>query len=212
MHRGAETPLGLGQQVGTVGVHHHVLGSGQERHRQGRQGEQLGRRRRRQAGHQPQQPAQGQLGEHQPAPAPAQEGRLEAVHEGRPEELEGVGNAHQAEEADGGQVDAVHRQPGLHGLAGEGQGQAGGEAQHQDGGQAPGPAQTGAGGKDRGLGHAQSRPRRQMARLARKLGSSVTSLPSSKAFSSRMAMPFSSHRAWKSAMVKKRTLGESYHW
>jgi hypothetical protein len=69
-------------------------------------------------------------------PAAAQEGGLEAVHEGRPEELEGIGHAHQAQEADGGDIHPVHREPGLHGLAGEGQGQARGEAQEEDGGEA----------------------------------------------------------------------------
>ena len=34
-------------------------------------------------------------------------GQLEAVHQRRPQELEGVGQADQAEEADGRQVDAL---------------------------------------------------------------------------------------------------------
>ena len=59
-------------------------------------------------------------------------GRLEAVHQRRPQELEGVGQADQAQEADGRDVDAFDAEPGLHRLAGQRQRQARGEAEHGD--------------------------------------------------------------------------------
>ena len=57
-----------------------------------------------------------------------------------------------------------------------------------------------------------ARPSRYTAMLALRLRSSVTMLSPSKPRRSRNRMPCSAHRASKSAMVKKRTLGELYHW
>ena len=88
---------------------------------------------------QQQRGGQGQLRQHQPAAPPAEQRQVEAVHQRRPQELEGVGQADQAEEADRRHVQAFHAEPGLHRLAGQRQRQAGSEAQHQHHGQ-PAPA------------------------------------------------------------------------
>ena len=50
-------------------------------------------------------PRQHQLRQHQPAAPPAEPRQVEAVHQRRPQELEGVGQADQAEEADGRHVE-----------------------------------------------------------------------------------------------------------
>ena len=51
-----------------------------------------------------------------PRAAPSQADRIKAVEQGRPEKLEGVGQAHQREHADGGEVDAFGTQPCRHHL------------------------------------------------------------------------------------------------
>ena len=79
---------------------------------------------------------QRQLRQHQPAAAPAEPRQIEAVHQRRPQELEGVGQADQAQEADRGDVQPVHAQPGLHRLAGQRQRQARREAEQRDDDQA----------------------------------------------------------------------------
>ena len=70
--------------------------------------------------------------DHQPAATPAEPRQVEAVHQRRPQELEGVGQADQAQEADGGHVEPFDRQPGLHRLPGERQRQPRRKAEHGD--------------------------------------------------------------------------------
>jgi hypothetical protein len=111
-------------------------------HRQGQQREGAQRFARRRGGQGQQRHRQRQLREHHPAAPPPATGQVEAVHQRRPDELEGVGQAHQGEEADVGDRQTVHRQPGLHGLPGECQRQARREAQRGHGQQPVQPSQA----------------------------------------------------------------------
>ena len=106
------------QQVGAVGVDDDVLRGGHEGHeyREQRKGARGGARGR--GGEREQHGGERELREHEPAAAPAEQRPVEAVHQGRPQELEGVGQADQAEEADGGDVEPFDAEPGLHALQG----------------------------------------------------------------------------------------------
>ena len=59
--------------------------------------------------------------DHDPAAAPAEKRRKVAIQQGRPQELEDVGQTHERIESDGLQVDAFGGQPGLKGKSGSGQ-------------------------------------------------------------------------------------------
>ena len=131
--RAAQAALGGCQQIGAISIDHHILRGGKKGHPQRHPGEGQRCGFRVGAGHSPENRRQQELREHQPAAPSAQDGRLEAVQQRRPEELEGVRHPHQAQEADGGDIHALHAQPRLHGLAGQRQGQAGSEAEKEDG-------------------------------------------------------------------------------
>ena len=156
VERRAEPALGGAQQVGAVGVDHHVLRRRHERHRQRQQRKGLQRVLRRRGGQQQQREREPELCHHQPAaPAPEPRQQLEAVHQRRPQELEGVRQADQAQEADGRDVDALDAQPRLQRLAGQRQRQPRCEAEHADDEQAV----CGDRARSHGRNHRQGRHR-----------------------------------------------------
>ena len=134
--RRAEAALGRVEHVGAVGVDDDVLRGREKGDQPGEQREGADRVARRRRGQPPQRRRQGELGDDEPAAAPPEPGRLEAVHERRPQELEGVGQADQAQEADRRQADAGAAEPRLHRLPRERQRQARREAEHGDCGEA----------------------------------------------------------------------------
>ena len=79
----------------------------------------------------------GQLKDEDPAPPPAQQPGLEAIEQRRPDKLEGIGQPHQREVADGVQVNAIDREPRLQCPRRERQRQPAGKAQQQHRGNAP---------------------------------------------------------------------------
>ncbi len=111
------------QQVGFIGVEHDVLRGRAERHqhRQRRQPPQVLRGLHK--AHRHDRRHQQQLADQQPTAPPPEERRGIAIHEGRPEEFEDVGLAHQREDADGFQIDVFDGHPGLQ--------RAGGQCQRQ---------------------------------------------------------------------------------
>ena len=79
----------------------------------------------------------GQLKDEDPAPPPSQQPGLEAIEQRCPDELEGIGQPHQREVADGVQVNAIDREPRLKCPRRERQRQPAGKAQQQHRGNAP---------------------------------------------------------------------------
>ncbi len=131
-HRRTQAAFVCRQQVGAVGVDHHVLRRRHERDRDRQQRECLRRALGRGAGEHEEPQRQRQLRRDQPAAPPTQPRQVEAVHQRRPQELEGVGQADQAQEADRRDIQALDRQPGLHRLPGQRQRQARREAEQRD--------------------------------------------------------------------------------
>ena len=139
-----EAMLGfVGQYIGTIGVDHNVLGcrnKGQE-HRPLCEKQRLPTRR--EAGHGKQSQGQPRLRQDQPTASATEPRRLETIHQRRPQELERIGDADQPEKPDGGEVNAIDSQPGLQGLAGQGQRQARSKPQEQHRRQAMASAEVG---------------------------------------------------------------------
>jgi hypothetical protein len=118
--------------VGAVGVDDDVLrgrGEGDDEREPGDERE-IGARRLERHGGDSQD--KRELGEDEPAAAPPEKRRHEAVHRRRPEELPDIRNAHQRERADRRQVHALDRHPGLQRAAGERERQSRGEAERED--------------------------------------------------------------------------------
>ena len=132
VERRAEAALGCCQQVGPVGVDDDVLRCRQPGDEAGEQRERGERGRRRRRRHPEQRAGERELGEDEPAAPASEPRRLEPVHQRRPEELERVRQADQAQEADRREVDAVGGQPCLHRLAGERERQPRCEAEDRD--------------------------------------------------------------------------------
>jgi hypothetical protein len=130
--RRADAALARRQQVDAVGIDDDVLRRADEGHQHAQSREEGQRQRGRDVGQREQRHGQQGLREHDPAAATPEQRQVDAIHQRRPQELEGVGDADQREEADGRHVQAVHREPGLHRQARQGQRQAGGEAHHED--------------------------------------------------------------------------------
>ena len=98
---GAQPQLVVRQMLAPIGVDHDVLGGAEEadRQRDGAHGQR--RHVRVLQGKQRDQCGQGQLGDHQPATAPTEHRRHDAVQQWRPQKLEGIGQADEREQAHG---------------------------------------------------------------------------------------------------------------
>ncbi len=124
----AEPELDVGQDLAPEGVEHDVLAGREQRHRRGEVGDGPDVEARVEVPEQRDRGEQQQLRrEHPPAPAPQQRQPV-AVHQRRPQELPGVGELDQREEADRLQVHGFRAQPRRQQVDEDVERQAGGEA------------------------------------------------------------------------------------
>ena len=125
------------EQVGPIGIEDHVLRGRQPSHHHRQHGDQMDMVGRIKLGQPQAGQRHGQLKDQDPAPPPAQQPGLEAIKQRRPDKLEGIGQPHQREVADGVQVNAIDREPRLQCPRRERQRQPAGKAQQQHRGNAP---------------------------------------------------------------------------
>ena len=113
-------PLSLGQQVDAVGIHHHVLAGAhhrQENRHGAHHGELGGIGLGPQQGHATDHRHQSELQHQEPAAAAIRPGDGPAIEQRGPEQLEGVREFGEAQQADHPQGDAAGREPTLQQLA-----------------------------------------------------------------------------------------------
>jgi hypothetical protein len=104
----------VGQQLAPVGIDDDVLARAEQGDNEYDHDDHLQRGGRIEIAEHADRQQQHDLREERPAPPAAEERQLEPVHQRRPHEFPGVGQADQCEQADGGKVDVVAAQPGRH--------------------------------------------------------------------------------------------------